>query len=568
MTIAHLGRISAIICTAVAGCFIALSCPNPAAEHSNPGPGPLLNPSSPTTFHVDLSGNDSSGDGSAAKPWRHVAYAASRIGADGGHTIKIGTGFFDEKDQIVLETGVNLVGAGIDATVLSSSVIIASTADGKDGFLIRASSNGPQSVVSANPTAIPDGNQTIEAFTLDGNGKTFNGLWVERRNEVTIRGIRFVNCASMGARVFEQLGKDAAYLTGIEIRDCRFENCAADFNSGGSGFDSGDYSTGNLNIGGLDGASISGIDIDCEYGYGIKFTRDGYFKNCLISDCDIKVSEYDAMWGEDIAIELWNLGPGNEVRDVDCNTWISIVNHPGKFASPTGTENIELHRIIIRDEDGESEKEGIECGTPGMEIHDCVIENKGFGFAVWDQGARNITIRNNIVRNEDEHGALWNGGAGVFIANSKDWDFGPIRIYHNVFDSSNNGVYAKSESAYAISGIDIANNVFLRIPSAGSAVKLGASGDGSLDKIQNITVRNNIVDNEAPIISGKTPGAWLKSSGNILNTAPGFSPNGEDPLFDWYQILDASSAAVNAGIDLGFPYTGSAPDIGRSESDF
>ena len=44
-----------------------------------------------------------------------------------------------------------------------------------------------------------------------------------------------------------------------------------------------------------------------------------------------ELSESDALWGEDIAIELWNAGPGNKIHDVECNTWLSIVSHPNVF---------------------------------------------------------------------------------------------------------------------------------------------------------------------------------------------------------------------------------------------
>lgn len=550
--------IGAALC--LAACPVEPDLETVVKSENPPEPKPI---EQPVDFYVELTGSDSAGDGSPEKPWRTVAFAASRVGGGWGHSIRIGSGVFHETEQIVLRPKVNLLGAGAENTTLTSSTMVSLSAESKEGFLIRASSNAPQSEVLANPTAVPDGSQEIGGFSLDGRDKSFNGLWVERRNNVTIRDINFLNCHSMGARVFEQLGKDAAYLKGIVIRDCSFKNCARDFNAGGSGYDPGDFSTGSLNIGGLDGALIENITVDCDYGYGIKFNRDGYFKNTTIRNCAIRVPESDPMWGEDIALELWNLGPGNKVHNISCNTWISIVNHPNKFAAPVGTENLEIHSVRIVDEDGFSAKEGMEIGTPGVEIHNCYIENKGFGFAVWDQGKGNIVIRHNVFRNLSYQGAGWNGGAGVLIANSRDWDFNSIKIHHNIFAGAANGVFIKSESTKAVRNIDIANNIFLDVAPSGTVLKISADGAGSLMNVEVVGLVSNLTNNNASLMVGKSNGGWLNSSGNLTNADPLFSPNGDDPLVDWY-VPGSESPAIGAGADRGYPYVG-APDIGRYE---
>ena len=66
--------------------------------------------SSATTYYVATDGNDLSGDGGAANPWRTIAHAVnSGIPADGGHTVLVRSGLYD---------GPNILTRGFPAEVV------------------------------------------------------------------------------------------------------------------------------------------------------------------------------------------------------------------------------------------------------------------------------------------------------------------------------------------------------------------------------------------------------------------------------------------------------------------
>lgn len=55
-------------------------------------------PASAATYYVRKTGNDSTGDGSNANPWATYVKAKNTISIAGGHTVKMGTGGYDETD--------------------------------------------------------------------------------------------------------------------------------------------------------------------------------------------------------------------------------------------------------------------------------------------------------------------------------------------------------------------------------------------------------------------------------------------------------------------------------------
>lgn len=504
-------------------------------------------------YYVAPTGDDNPGRGTIANPFKTLAYAATMVPPAENDTIFLSEGTFDETEPALIAVGVNVKGAGESKTILSSKgVTLAPNVNASnnnfklwyDGSLIQLVSPHRTSFRNNSSAAIApeNGNQTLSGFTIDGNSKLLKaGVWVENRNTVTMHHVTFKNLAQRGA-VFAPGNKDfyvypAYYMSNIKIHDCTFIN---------SGKDLPDETLGNLNIAQLDGAEIYNITINDTEGYGIKFIYDGYFKNMKIHDCDITVNESDSKWGEDIAIELWNLGPGNEIYTIKCNTWLSIVNHPEMFAVASTDKNMKVHNIRMIDKDGNSGKEAIEIGAPNVEVFDSYFENKGFGIAIWDMGRENITVRNNIFYNSTVK-ENWAGGPAIYIDNSRTWDFKSIRIYNNVFDTYRIGVKVKGNR---ISDIDIKNNVFQGITV--SDVESVAT---------NVTFSNNLKHKSTStnwVLSG------VSSQTNNLLLNPGFLLTGEK-WDTFYKASSAQSAIVDKGISVGNAFKGSTPDIGRWE---
>lgn len=514
--------------------------------------GPVIPSPGVSRYYVSPDGEDNPDCGTAEHPFKTLAYAASMVPPSEGDTIMLTEGIFHETMPVVVPVGVNITGAGENVTILSSEgVKIPSNINPEnpeykfwyDGSLIQLVSKHNTIFRKTNSTVIApeNGNQTLSGFTIDGNNKKLKaGIWVENRSNVTLHHVSFRNLDQRGA-VFAPGNKEwfkypSFYMKNIKIHDCKFFN---------SGKDLADETLGNLNIAQLDSSEIYNIEISDNEGYGIKFIYDGYFKNLKIHDCKFTLNEFDSKWGEDISIELWNLGPGNEINNIECNTWISLVNHPDIFGTPSGTENVKLHNVKVIDRDGTSNKEAVEVAVPGIEIYDSYFENKGFGIAVWDMGRKNITIRNNIFFNTIVHDN-WAGGPAIYIDNSRAWEFDNIRIYNNIFEKMRVGIRIKGEN---IRIIDLKNNVFLN--TTVSDIESTA---------QQVILSNNL-KYTAEGTDWTLTGNFHKSTNYTIE--PGFLATGTR----WGTYYQAASAnnIVDKGSDTGLPFSGLAPDIGRWE---
>jgi PA14 domain/Secretion system C-terminal sorting domain/Right handed beta helix region len=513
------------------------------------------------TYYVSPSGLDAPGRGSSTAPYRTLAYAATQVPANLNNTIYLNAGTYSETVATVLPRGVNIQGAGESlVTITSNGPIPApgvdqSSGDWKlwyDGSLIQLidigySGANPRYGPPENMLASQNGNQTLSGFTIDGNNKQIKaGVWVQNRNNVTMHHVTIRNCQQRGA-VFSRSDMwwyiplpDGKWMHNTTIYNCTFLNNGAQLGS---------ETLGNLCLSGLDGADIYNININDNVGYGIKFINVGHYRNVKIHDCNITVNEQDAAWGEKISIELWNLHNGNEVYNVNCNTWMSFVNHAQLTAyQPVGTaiSNLRINNVRMIDSDGVSSKEAFEAALSGVEISDCYVQDKGFGIAIWWGGGsytlKNYMIRNNIIANVlRTPGFGFGNSSGLFCPDASS----NIKVYNNVFDRMGNGLQLTNAN-----GVDVKNNVFLN--TEGADIE-GGSG---------VTFTHNLKYHTNPTKANFNVGG-LTGTGNILGL-PGFNNSG-DRWGNYYKPASGSSLVVNAGTNVGLAYSGTAPDIGRWE---
>lgn len=89
--------VAAILLVALLACTFDLNAP----------PGPT------TDFYVSVKGSDSTGDGSQAKPWRHIQYAIdhAQSAAGTGLTLHLLKGIYDE--NLVIKRGLSIIGTGV-----------------------------------------------------------------------------------------------------------------------------------------------------------------------------------------------------------------------------------------------------------------------------------------------------------------------------------------------------------------------------------------------------------------------------------------------------------------------
>lgn len=415
-------------------------------KYIKPNPSPKV-----SKYYVGANGKDNGAAGTKEEPFKTIAYAARFVPDNEGDTLFIFAGEYLENSPVILPPGVNLIGQNKESVIINSN-----------GFEVPGISNNEQykkisrsaliQLVSSNGK-VENGNQEVSNFTLDGKNKSLKaGIWIESRSNISLHDVH-VKYTELRGAVIATANKlwyqePDVYLTGIKVYNCMFTNCGKDLLS---------ETLGNLNLGQLDGAEIHDIVINDNEGYGIKFMWDGYFKNCSFHNIKTVLSETDNLWGEDISIELWNLGPGNKLQNIESNTWLSLVNHANIFGNKYSDLNLSLSNVKIIDKDGVSSKEGIEIGLPHADISNCYIENKGMGIAIWNMGRENITIRDNIFSNS-KYQQNWAGGSAIYIDNSQNWTFNDFHIYNNVFDSH---VFAIQIKGSNLGDFDIKNNLFI-----------------------------------------------------------------------------------------------------------
>jgi hypothetical protein len=144
-----------------------------------------------------------------------------------------------------------------------------------------------------------------------------------------------------------------------------------------------------------------------------------------------------------------------------------------------------------------------------------------------------------------------NDNAGIFLEGDDDEAIG------NIIRNNGGGIDTGSNGA---ARAHIYNNVI-----ANGSINIGASGSGP-----NSIIRNNIMMGNVTVSAGSTGtivshNACLSSSNcgtNKLTIASIADLTVSSSNFS----LKPGSAAINAGIDVGLPFNGSAPDIGMSET--
>jgi hypothetical protein len=222
-------------------------------------------------FYVSQDGNDNTGNGSAAAPWRSL-YKACECVKTAGDTIFVRVGIFDEKTTSKLAAGVNIVGEGINSVITSTTLTSEWTP-----------------IIDMRSPSFTNGNQTISNLNFDGSSlKAAQALWIAKRNNVGIHhctfkdfkytGITWVgDGGNSGSDPYDKPVYPANYVTGSVFHDNTVTNCAINEPYG--------WGRGALFIGGHDGMLLYNNKIiqtqraDGYNGYPIKaFANGGFMK--------------------------------------------------------------------------------------------------------------------------------------------------------------------------------------------------------------------------------------------------------------------------------------------------
>lgn len=483
-------------------------------------------------YFVALTGDDSLGDGSITKPWRSLFTAASKVAPNQGHVIQLGAGTFVERGLIEIPPGVSVIGQGKDVTILKAASSFyyhpASPSYATDRFLISLSAYSQV-----------NGNQSLQGFTIDGDGKQLHGgIYVRYRSNVTIDGVKVQNTNFTGIWLWDV--KDSK-LTNTQLINCSWGSAA--------------YCVGALNLGNLERVEIAQLDVNENTGYGIKAIGPSGYNNIFqlkIHHSRVSVTPF-GLWNNgsapNIAIELWSVDlVGCEIYNSYVDNTISLVN---SAAIPsTGIQTIRVHdNVFDLDTRANGQGYGLE-----LTVHDAEVDhnyfNKGnYGIANWDNPMKNWNIHHNVfyalqgIYPGEAVRSQWSGLHNVkFCNNTIEFASDKTMNVIGVYGGASENVEIKNNLVInSNTGYNYYHNQFIHVE--GGAI------------INGLVVLNNSI---AGIEPGLPLTAFSLANPAITKVLPRPSP---------YYVPSAGSSLINAGIGVGYPFAGAAPDIGAYEAD-
>jgi len=252
-----------------------------------------------TTYYIDPSGSDSN-NGSSSSPWKTLAYACSKA-TTSGDIIHVNAGTYSESSQSLLSVGVNIVGAGMTNTIISSSYT------GSSQPLLKAeTSNGWLGTY---------GNQSISGITFNGNSNTSSAITINFRSNFIVHDCTFLNFKDHGVMFSGQPEWDftvsnpndvglfpSYWCSGNQFYNNVVTNCAAM---------SGYLGDGNVRYGTQLGFLVHDNVITQTArsagtnGYGIKYCEGGYNRGTKCYNNTITVAP-NTSGTFDFSIEIWN----------------------------------------------------------------------------------------------------------------------------------------------------------------------------------------------------------------------------------------------------------------------
>ena len=507
------------------------------------------------TYYVDVSGNNGN-NGSSGSPWLTLTYACSKV-TTSGDIIHLNAGSFNESARSNLAVGVSLEGAGTEATIINSKYVASGS---KDGAIVLNSSS---------PTS---GNQSISNLTLTGSNLTATrGICINYRNNVTIHHIKVTNFLASG--VFFRGSKQAwdveptPYASGNSLYNSTVNNCGTRSST----------ESASIRINGQNGfllhhnsctqtsraAGQNGNIVGGEWNKDLKIHDNVFTKT------DDEGSEWNfffELWhwqgGGEIYANIFNGAATMDIVDVmksSSEYGLKIYNNQYLVASTVPFTAHQVYSITI---EGRSHLEYMYINDNYFKnvpnaIEYNIMVNTGEGYTSFD--VNHIYIHHNVLENvgmtDLSNYPIWIEGYGS-DSNMKVDNF---HIYNNSIQGVNNSNKAltgiQCDVAGKFSNIFIQNNIITNCRNY--AITFNSNLAGAT--LSGVTVNNNLYYANATNATDFNITATNKTENNNITGNPLFVSSGD------YK-LQTSSPAINKGINVGVPYSGSAPDIGAFET--
>lgn len=502
------------------------------------------------TYYVSTTGNDTTGDGSIESPWATLHKACAEVTTP-GDIIYINEGTYTEAQQSILRLGVNIQGAGKDLVTIDYSY-----ADG-----------GTIEMWSATIEETPS---SISGIKIDGQNIGYNAISITRRSNVTIDNCIFVNFLNGGVYATDGYDNDtnSPAISGVNVTNCEFTDCTRYLAEGsfGSIWHRGckDYEV-------LNNTCTANYITGDLAGFLLKASR---IQNVKISGNTLKIIDHNDGTKWAFAIEYNHVLGGIEI---DNNTIQGVMDFAG-YRCMKGLYDYSLwihNNIIGHDSISTRYQDGI------------YLENYSLNSS---QNMSDVIIEDNVIKNVTKAITF------MKVATNNQSHFNNINIRRNIM--SNIGIISGSGLGWGITwngnggvfdNIYIYNNTITATTEVGTNPLVGINLPVRGSTTTNYRIINNIIQgfDNSPImtdgsyLTGTIDQLYIQNNDLYLN---GNSNNPKwwgivptnittsdtlkvDPLFvsSTNFNLQASSPLINAGLDVGLSYLGTAPDIGAIE---
>jgi hypothetical protein len=545
------------------------------------------------TYYIALTGNDATGNGTYAKPWASL-YKASQMVTTSGNIIHIAAGTYTESHVCSIAVGVSIVGEG-------ATTIIHGT------YRTTGSNNLTGATISlVSPNQGTNGNQSISYLTLDGNSLAGSrAISVKNRGHVLVHHL-IVKDFFLGGVMFYSSGAwssspPAVYEVGNQLYNCTIDNCGDE-----SGTWNGDgciliacqqdllihdnllYN--NKRTSQHNGHIVNGGG---RYFKGVKYYNNQSWKPDVTSGWNFHVEIYDNQGGFEVYNNIFTGG----FVSVDMAGFTSSVGtydyswsiHDNIFQQNNPSyeyadgdylllENHFVKKTLIYNNtfnDGYCSVRLIPWVGKDVFVYDNTFNSVthifrgGYSVQGASEGGTPSFDNVNIYRNK-YYSALPKGvskyGAFRFQATNR-MNFSNINIYNNTMVTNNlfyqPAVEFSVGSGSTIKGVNIKNNIFSYFKNGGP-LKVANSGTFNGLHIENNLSYNTDNYNILPLLTGNSISNYTYANNipksNTTQVSPRFV---NEATHDFH--LQAGSPAINAGVNVGLPFYGSAPDISTYE---
>ena len=515
--------------------------------------------------YISPAGNDATGNGSQATPYKTL-YKATSVATSG--IIKVLAGTYTETQVSNLRAGVSIEGDGAATTIIKGAM-----------------TNNYTALMELQSPDRTNGNQSISKITFDGqyvsatNNKTWLAIWVTGRSNVSIHDCVIKNFLWRGV-IFNGInadnpGTDAGYFhaTGNKFYNNTMTNCA-DYGISGGG-------SGALNLGFQDGMLVYNNLIqqnerpEGKNGWPIKYWNQGWLKGCKFYDNTLIKKPYGGTYpgesGWDFAIEFFNV-QGLEFYNNNIQNGAIDMSYIYKGSYPYSAW---IHDNVIHNPVQNTKVEGaiiLEFRAESVLIENNIIKNKTYGVTFNTRTVNqrgddrnnfvggnvpggysylvNNVIRNNLFVNMYNGSGIGNRFAVGVISEGDVGDImiNDLQIYNNTVLGSIGLAFdftsGKSNGSFV--GLNVRDNIVQGFGDAFFRYTNGA-------QMNNISFRKNIVFNNGngnnAAITGGTPSAYTNDGGLKVNPDlnSNYLPNPGSPAI----------GASTTGGDIG--YYGSMP---------